>query len=71
MLKTPGAMCPKCNELFPAEYQQIGQPARWTCLACGASGELAGSLSICKPAPTPAAPPPKAPPPWARNLVIG
>lgn len=54
MLKTPGAMYPKCNELFPAEHQQIGQPARWTCLACGASGELAGSLSICKPAPAPA-----------------
>jgi hypothetical protein len=68
-LKSPGYPCPKCKEPFPAEYAQIGQPARWTCHGCSASGPLTGDVARSS---TPTPPKKTAvPPPWARNLTKG
>lgn len=53
--KLAGADCPQCGEPFCSEYAQLGQPPRWSCGTCGASGELVGLFTARRsPAPPPA-----------------
>lgn len=44
-MKAAGQPCPKCSELFPAEYAMKGQAPQWKCNACGAGGPLAGAFA--------------------------
>lgn len=60
MIKNAGADCPKCRDPWPAEHAQQGQPPRWTCNVCGASGELSGQFFGSK-AGAPRQEPPPAP----------
>jgi hypothetical protein len=53
--KRSGADCPKCGDPWPAEYAQMDQAPRWSCV-CGAGGELHGHFAGRKTAPAPAAP---------------
>jgi hypothetical protein len=66
-MKSAGASCPKCLAYPTAEYAQAGQPAKWTCNACSASGDLIGD--VARRSEPEAAAPVKQPPPWARNLT--
>lgn len=62
MLKRSGAACPACWEQCPAEYAQMGQAPRWSCLKCGSGGPLLGEFTGRKAA---AAPPPQAKKHWS------
>lgn len=51
MTKPPGAPCPRCRTLMPAEFQKMGDVMRWRCLNlnCDATGVVEKLVPIEQP----------------------
>lgn len=45
-VKQVDAACPKCFSYLTSQRKMLDAPGRWSCLKCGAEGELIGTMKI-------------------------